>query len=86
MAEEHKRKEERELIRKFEAFLKQKENYFFDEDAFIRIINHYSANDKLNQALKAAEIALDQFTYSIDLTIEKSDVLITNPFFKILPD
>ena len=76
MAEEHKRKEERELIRKFEAFLKNRENHFFDEESLIQIICYYSVHDKLNQALKAANIALDQFPYSVDITIEKSDVLV----------
>ena len=76
MAEEHKRKEERELIRKFEAFLKNRENHFFDEEAFVQIISYYSVHDKLNHALRAANVALEQFPYSIDLSIEKSDVLV----------
>ena len=40
MHEEHKRKEERELIRKYEAFVKNKENHYFDEEGFVQIISH----------------------------------------------
>ena len=76
MHEEHKRKEERELIRKYEAFLKNKENHYFDEEVFIRIISYYINHEKYNQALKASDISLDQFPFSVDLTIEKADVLV----------
>ncbi|MEM6830110.1 MAG: tetratricopeptide repeat protein, partial [Bacteroidota bacterium] len=76
MREEHKRKEEKELVRKYEAFLKSKENHYFDEESFIQIVSYYLTNEKYLQALKACDISLEQFPFSVDMTIEKADVLV----------
>ena len=76
MQEEHKRKEQRELVKKFEAFLKAKENHYFDEDSFLNIISYYQDQDKLKMALRASDLATGQYPFSTDLIAEKADILV----------
>jgi tetratricopeptide (TPR) repeat protein len=76
MHEEHKRKEERELIIKFESFLKNNESHYFEEEQFFHIIDYYRDREKFRAALKACDIALAQFPYSTDLIAEKADILV----------
>ena len=76
MKEEYKHKEQRELIRKFEAFLKNKENHYFEEETFLEVIAYYQNHDKLNMALKACRLALEHFSFSVDLFMETADVLV----------
>ena len=76
MSEGRKHKEERELIRKFEQALKNQENYYFDEECFIQIISYYITQNKLNHALKACDVALQYFPFSIEFTIEKAETLV----------
>jgi hypothetical protein len=70
MQEDYKRKEEKELINRFEAFLKNSESHYFDEEAFLQIISYYSSQEKYKRALSACNIAIEQFPFSPDLSME----------------
>ena len=76
MHEEYKRKEEKELIRRFEAFLKNKEVHYFDEDSYLQVVTYYQNQEKLGLALKACELAQEQYPFSMEIVMEKADVLI----------
>ena len=41
MMEHHRKKEEKELVKRFEAHLKTGDNQYFDEDDFLAITNFY---------------------------------------------
>ena len=60
MKEEYKKKEEKELINRFEAFIKNGDSHYFDEESFLQIMSHYIHGEKLNKALKAGMSALEQ--------------------------
>ena len=51
MHEDYKRKEEKELITRFEAFLKSGEGFYFDEESFSRIISYYAEHEKMVSTL-----------------------------------
>ena len=76
MQEDRKRKDQKDLARKFESYLKAGENFFFDEDSFIELVAFYNEGDKTSLALKAAEYGLQQYPSSCDLRAEKADVLV----------
>ncbi len=70
-----KKKEEDELIKRFEEYQKNKANHFFELENFDYIISHYQDNGKYSQALSAVNMAFDQYPFSIELLIVKSQVL-----------
>ena len=70
-----KRKEENELIRRFEDLVKNKANHFFELDSFEQIIDYYVENGKYNKALIAVNIAYDQYPFSTELLINKAQIL-----------
>ena len=58
MMEHHRKKEEKELVKRFEAHLKTGDNQYFDEDDFLAITNFYLESDKMKWALKACDLGL----------------------------
>ena len=75
MKEDHRKKEEKELVKKFESHLKTGEYHYFDEEDFLAIINFYLEFNKNRHALKACDFALEQFAYSTDLIADKAEIL-----------
>ena len=75
MTEHYRKKEEKELIKRFEMHLKRGDNQYFDEDDFLIIINFYLESDKMKWALKACDLGLMQYEYSTDLMSDKAEIL-----------
>lgn len=76
MAENFRRREEdKEHVKRFEEHLKNKSNYFFELEAYENIIQYYIDHAKFPKALKACEIAIEQYPFSIELMLDKAQVL-----------
>lgn len=69
-----KREEEEELVKRFEAALRKKKSDFFDLEAFEVIIEHYLSNAKNQKALKAVELAMEQYPFSSELITLKAQI------------
>ena len=77
MGENFKRKDElNTLIATFEMQLKNHGLEFYQIEQFEEIIGHYMDLGKNKMALKACTAAIDQYPYSTNLMIEKSQVLL----------
>jgi tetratricopeptide (TPR) repeat protein len=70
-----KREEVEELIKRYEANLKENSPGYFDIDAYEIIIDHYMEKLKFKKALTAVNYAIDQFPFSTDLISIKAQVL-----------
>lgn len=70
------KEELKELVRQFLNLKAGRSHTFLDEDAFEKIIDHYDDIEELNQALEAAEIAVEQFPFSSMLLLKKADLLL----------
>ena len=62
------------LIKKFEEMLKTKENYFFDIEDFLDIVDHYIILGEFNMAEKAINIGLEQYPQNVDLLLFKTEL------------
>jgi len=69
-----KKKEENELIKRFEHHLNEGSEYF-DVDAFEEIINYYLDRGKYNKALEAAKLGVEQFPFSSELMTFNAQIL-----------
>lgn len=63
-----------DLLRRFEAMLRTNENYFFDLEDFLIIIEHYINSGNYNLANKAIEAGLLQHDKSIDILLYKAEL------------
>ena len=63
-----------DLIRQFEEMLKTNENYFFDLEEFLDIIDDYITMGNYHMAGKAIEIALSQYENSVDILLYKAEL------------
>lgn len=73
----NEREEIDELLRLY-ANLKSGRGFsYIDEDGFGVIIDHFIDNEKYNDALEAADTAINQFGYSSALLVKKADVLLS---------
>ena len=70
-----KKKEENELIKRFEEYLKNKSSYFFELDSFEQIIDYYLEEAKFKKALTAANLATNQYPFSAELLISNAQIL-----------
>lgn len=66
------------LIKKFEEMLKTKENYFFDIEDFLDIVDHYIILGEFNMAEKAINFGLDQYPQNVDLLLFKTELFSFN--------
>src|SRR5215218_45555 len=69
------RNEELGIIKKFEAMVSRNETVFFDLSDFEFIIDHYTTSFNYKKALQACEAALNQYPFSTELLIDKSQLL-----------
>ena len=58
-----------DLIRQFEEMLKTNENYFFDVEEYLDIIDEYLMVGNYHMAGKAIEIALSQYEKNVDILL-----------------
>ncbi len=61
------------LIKRFEAMLRTNENYFFDIEEFLDIIDDYISLGNYNMAYKAIEIGLQQYHDNMDIQLYKAE-------------
>ncbi|HFX18126.1 MAG TPA: tetratricopeptide repeat protein [Flavobacteriales bacterium] len=66
--------EHNNLIERFEAMLKTNENYFFDLEDFLDIIDEYITLGNLNMAQKAIEIGLQQHPENFDIQLYQAEL------------
>ncbi|WP_111599701.1 tetratricopeptide repeat protein [Chitinophaga skermanii] len=72
----------RDLLQQFENLKEGRSHSFLDEDSFEQIIDYYDEHDELNNAIQAAEMAIEQFPFSSQLLLKKSSLLIESKKYK----
>ncbi len=77
------REEIRELLLQYENLKKGRSHSFLEEDAFERIIDYYDEQEQLNQALEAANYAIERYPYSSALLLKQADLLIAARQYKV---
>ncbi|HEY5825059.1 MAG TPA: tetratricopeptide repeat protein, partial [Cyclobacteriaceae bacterium] len=75
MAHDFRKREEEELIRRFEENLKNNSFDFFDVEDYETIIHYYLDNSKPKKALAAVNQAMDQYPFSTELFTTKAQIL-----------
>ncbi len=76
MGESYKRQDElNAMIKAFEKQLKSQAFEFYPIEQFEEIIQHYIDLGKNKMALRASDIAIEQYPYSIGLMVEKAQIL-----------
>lgn len=79
------KEEIKELLIQYKNFKSGKSFRFIEEEAFIRIIDHFDDIEDLASALEAANYGVDQFPYSASLLIKKADLLLaTRKYSEVL--
>ncbi len=64
------------LVQRYENMLAEDTRYFFDLEAFERIIDHYKDLQKYTEALHATELALEQYPFADELKFERAQMLV----------
>lgn len=72
----------RDLLQQFENLREGRSHSFLDEDSFELIIDYYDEHDELNNAMQAAELAIEQFPFSSQLLLKKSSLLLDAKKYK----
>ncbi len=65
-----------ELMQRFHNLKHGRANAYIEEDDFERIIEHLDERDEINEAIEAANMALEQYPFSALLMIKKADLLL----------
>ena len=72
------REEIQELLRRYEDLKSGKSKSFLEEERFEQLIDYFDDQDKLSDALQAAELAVGIFPYSSALMLKKADLLLVS--------
>jgi tetratricopeptide (TPR) repeat protein len=75
MGEDFRRREEIEVVKRFELAVKERAQTFFDLEEYEEIITYYLHTQKFKKALKACNMGLEQYPYSTEIMISKAQVL-----------
>ena len=67
-----KRNEDKDLIKKYESLREKNESHYFSQDEFEHIIHHYLERGKNRKALKAVNLAIEQYPFVIDFLVHKA--------------
>src|SRR3954465_14362837 len=77
--EEFDHHEEEQLIQqsvqRYEEMLRQKDEYFFDVDAFISIIDNYIEKNDPVKSMEVIEYATHQHPSSVEFLLKKAQIL-----------
>ncbi len=65
-----------DLLQRYQNLKNGRANAYIEEDDFEKIIEHLDEKDELNEAIEAANMALDQYPHSASLMIKKADLLL----------
>jgi len=71
------REELKELLQQYSNLKNGKSHSFIEEDGFERIVDYFDEKEQFNEALQAANLAIEQYPYSGALLIKKADLLIS---------
>lgn len=71
------REELKELLQQYSNLKNGKSHSFIEEDGFERIVDYFDEKEQFNEALEAANLAIEQYPYSGALLIKKADLLIS---------
>ncbi|RYG44356.1 MAG: tetratricopeptide repeat protein, partial [Chitinophagaceae bacterium] len=71
------KEEMKELLRNFENLKNGRSHSFIEEDGFERIVDYFDEKEQYAQALEAAEMAVEQFSFSSQLLLKKAAILLT---------
>lgn len=72
------KEEIRELLKQYNNLKAGRGHSFLAEDSFEKIIDYFDEAENLQQALEAAEIAVEHYPYSSTLLLKKADLLIAS--------
>ena len=72
----------KELMKRYHNLKQGRANAYIEEDDFERIIEHLDEKDEINEAIQAADLALDQYPFSALLMIKKADLLLATRKYK----
>ena len=62
-------------VQRFEKMIYQHENSFFDVETLEQIAEHYFIHAKFDEALKACDLGLTHFPYTLELISLKAQIL-----------
>ena len=62
-------------IQRYEEMLRKHDEYFFDVDAFLNIIDYYIEKNDPVKALQVVDFAQQQHTYSVEFLLRKAQLL-----------
>ena len=85
MFDHHKEEEGgdiQELMLRYHNLKYGRANAYIEEDDFERIIEHLDEKDEMNEAIEAADMALEQYPFSALLMIKKADLLLATRKYK----
>ena len=67
-----KRNEDKDLIKRYESYSENHESIYFSQDEFENILHHFLEAGKNRKALKAANLAIEQYPYVVDFLVLKA--------------
>ncbi len=68
----------KELLKQYESVRQGNSSFFFEEEAFEKIIDYYDDQEETGRALEAAEISIEYFPFSSSLLLRKADLLLSS--------
>ncbi len=66
-----------ELVARYEAMVDAGEALFLDEPTYEVLIHHYEEEAQIDRALEVVDLALSQFSFSVDLHLKKAALLLS---------
>lgn len=72
----------KELLRQFQNLRNGRSHSFLDEESFEKIIDYFDDKEDMQQAMEAADIAIEQYPYSSSLLIRKADLMIASRHYQ----
>src|SRR5687767_153484 len=69
-------------VLRFEEMLRNGDNLFFDLNTYEYIISHFIEQGKFKKALKACDYAINQYPFSVELLLDKIQLLIRKENFE----
>jgi len=76
------REELTELLKLYDNLKNGRRHSFLEEDAFIKIIEHFEDKEQLPKAVEAADAAMNIYPYSSSLLIKKADLLLSTQRYR----
>ncbi len=65
----------KETLRRFERMLKTDIKEFFDLDTYEQVAEHYLDQGDWEKAIKACDLGLENYPYSLELILSKAQLL-----------